>query len=199
MEPDANPPIVDDDPASAFAALRGEVSLLRRAVEGLTAERQNAPDYTPTLTAITTRLGEFTKFMAAVAHSPSMRLTPESVAQQIATGVEAARAADRATLDGAAAALRSSTASIDGIVEKAWAADRQNRWLLGTGIGGALTGALFWAIVPGEIARALPTNWNVPEKMAARTLRLDVGNIIECGRRSQKKNLEEMALDRTND
>ena len=29
-----------NDPASAFEALRGEISLLRRAVEGLTAERQ---------------------------------------------------------------------------------------------------------------------------------------------------------------
>jgi hypothetical protein len=36
-----------DDPGEAFDALRAEVSLLRRAIEELTAERQSAPDYTP--------------------------------------------------------------------------------------------------------------------------------------------------------
>ena len=41
-----------DDPARAFEKLRGEVSLLRLAVEGLTAARENIeiPDYQPTLT-----------------------------------------------------------------------------------------------------------------------------------------------------
>ena len=56
MESHANSPIAPDDPATAFAALRGEVSLLRRAVEGLTAERQNVPDYSPTLTDLSRRL-----------------------------------------------------------------------------------------------------------------------------------------------
>src|SRR3546814_12082283 len=44
-----------DDPAQAFAELRSEVSLLRRAIEGLTAERQNAPDYAPTLKVLAGR------------------------------------------------------------------------------------------------------------------------------------------------
>src|SRR3546814_1754394 len=40
-----------DDPAAAFDRLRGEVSLLRSAIEGLTAARESIdiPDYEPTL------------------------------------------------------------------------------------------------------------------------------------------------------
>src|SRR3546814_7931077 len=40
-----------DDPARAFERLRGEVSLLRSAIEGLTAARESIdiPDYEPTL------------------------------------------------------------------------------------------------------------------------------------------------------
>jgi len=72
MEPDTNPPVAHDDPASAFAALRGEVSLLRRAVEGLTAERQNAPDYTPTLTGLSSRLAHAEELLGKIAASPAI-------------------------------------------------------------------------------------------------------------------------------
>lgn len=56
MEPATPPPSANGDPANAFAALRGEVSLLRRVVEELTAERQNAPDYIQTLTEMSGRM-----------------------------------------------------------------------------------------------------------------------------------------------
>lgn len=39
----------DHHAADAFELLRREVSLLRRGIEALTAERQATPDYTPTL------------------------------------------------------------------------------------------------------------------------------------------------------
>ncbi len=49
----------DADPAEAFERLRGEVALLRRAVEGLTAARESIdlPDYEPTLARTETVLG----------------------------------------------------------------------------------------------------------------------------------------------
>lgn len=164
-----------DDPASAFAELRGEVSLLRRAVEGLTAERQNAPDYTATLAATASQLGEVRKMMTAVAQSPAMRLTPENLSHEIAKAGATARAGDRDNLDRASASLQTSIASIDGVVGRAWAAERQDRWLIGAALIGALAGMLLCSILPGEFARALPESWNVPERMAARVLRLDIG------------------------
>jgi hypothetical protein len=142
MEPDANPPIARDDPTSAFAALRGEVSLLRRAVEGLTAERQNAPDYTPTLTGLSSRLTRAEELLGKIAESPAMRLTPENLAMSIVRASEIARAGDRETLEKSGAALRASISSINGVVEHAWAADRQWKQLYWTGGGGLLMGAL---------------------------------------------------------
>jgi hypothetical protein len=142
MERDTNLPIAQDDPARAFADLRGEVSLLRRAVEGLTAERQNAPDYTPTLTGMSAGLAHQEQLLGKMVESPAMRLTPENLAVSIAKASEIARAGDRESLDKAEAALRNSIASINGIVEHAWAADRQWRQLYWTGGAGLFLGAI---------------------------------------------------------
>lgn len=142
MESNTNPPIVQDDPANAFAALRGEVSLLRRAVEGLTAERQSAPDYTPTLTGLSRRLTHVEELLGKVTESPAMRLTPENLAVSIARASETARAGDRELLDRAGATLRTSIASINGIVEHAWTADRQWNQLYWTAGGGFFIGAI---------------------------------------------------------
>src|SRR3546814_10506272 len=116
-----------DDPAQAFAELRSEVSLLRRAIEGLTAERQNAPDYAPTLKVLSGRLTRIEAFMGEVSESPAMRLTPANLAVSIERASETARAGDRDIIETASAVLRASIASIDGVIEKAWAADRQIR------------------------------------------------------------------------
>lgn len=163
-----------DDPASAFAELRREVSLLRRAVEGLTAERQNAPDYTPSLKAHSARLAQIEAHLSKVAESPAMRLTPESLAASIVKAGKTTRAGEREIIQKAGDSLQSSIGRINAVVEQAWTADRQNRWLIGVGLAGVLFGILMWSILAGEIARSLPTSWRVPEKMAARTLRLSL-------------------------
>jgi len=142
MEPAIHQPSANDDPASAFTALRGEVSLLRRAVEGLTAERQNAPDYTPTLTELAGRLGRVEGFLGKVAESPAMRLTPDNLAASIARASEGVRAGDRENLDKADAVIRASVASINAIVEQAWTADRQWKHLYWTGGVGFVLGIL---------------------------------------------------------
>src|SRR3546814_11278589 len=84
-----------DDLAQAFAELRSEVSLLRRAIEGLTAERQNAPDYAPTLKVLSGRLTRIEAFMGEVSESPAMRLTPANLAVSTERASETARAGDR--------------------------------------------------------------------------------------------------------
>lgn len=142
MEPGPNQPTAQDDPTSAFAALRGEVSLLRRAVEGLTSERQNAPDYTPTLTNLSRRIAHVEELLGKVTESPAMRLTPENLAVSIARASETARAGDRESLDKARGTLRTSIASINGVVEHAWTAHRQWKQLYWTGGGALFTGAI---------------------------------------------------------
>jgi hypothetical protein len=142
MEPDANPPIAHDDPGRAFADLRGEVSLLRRAVEGLTAERQSSPDYTPTLAGLSGRLAHQEQLLGKIIESPAIRLTPENLAVSIAKASAIARAGDCETLVKAAATLRTSIASINGVVEQAWSADRQWKQLYWTGGGGLFLGVV---------------------------------------------------------
>jgi hypothetical protein len=142
MELDTSLPIANDDPTGAFVALRGEVSLLRRAVEGLTSERQNAPDYTPTLIGLTRRLANVEELLGKVSDSPSMRLTPENLAVSIARASETARAGDRESLDKTATTLRTSIAGINAVVEQAWTANRQWKQLYWTAGGSLFIGAI---------------------------------------------------------
>lgn len=122
--------------------LRLEVGLLRRAIEGLTAERQNAPDYTPTLTELAGRLGLIEGFLGKVSESPAMRLTPDNLAASIVKASETVRARDRENLGKADAMLRASVASINAVVEQAWTANRQWKLLCWTGGGSFLLGIL---------------------------------------------------------
>src|SRR3546814_10830521 len=141
MDSESALPGTNNDPASAFEALRGEISLLRRAVEGLTAERQAAPNYKPTLAAMAERL-------AAIEHSPAMRLTPKDMRAEVVQVAEQASAKARDTIARTSARLSVSLGKVDGLIERAWTADKQNRWRTGTGIAGLFGGILLWSAVP---------------------------------------------------
>lgn len=142
MDNDSARSAASNDPAIAFAELRSEVSLLRRAVEGLTAERRNAPDYTPTLTELAGRLSRVEEFLGKVSESPAMRLTPENLSASIAKASETVRARDRENLGKADAMLRASIASINTVVEQAWTADRQWKQLYRTSVAALAVGAI---------------------------------------------------------
>lgn len=162
-----------DDIAEAFEALRGEVSLTRRAVEGLTAARERLPDYSATLGRMADALTQAAEGVDRVERSPAVRLSPAALADEIRKASTEARAEDHALLRDTRDALTRSIGRIDSIVERGQAVDRQARRLIWTGAGGALAGALLMSILPGAIARSLPASWHVPEWMAARTIGLD--------------------------
>lgn len=169
--PSHSPPDTHDiDPAAAFEALRGEVSLTRHAVEGLTAARERQPDYTATLTEIASRLDAFAASMEWVEKSPAMRLTPASLTTEIVKASADARAGDLHLVHEARDAILKSAGRIDGAVDRAWSTHRQHRLLARCMAGSLLAGMLIWSVLPGAIARALPERWHVPEWMAARTL-----------------------------
>jgi len=174
------------DPAEAFDRLRAviegqdrELALLRRAVEGLAAERAaiDAPDYSETfgvlqqgVDAATGRLDHIGKMLAA---APVMAMTPEQMAQRIAAAGNAARREDQAALAKAGEDKARVTAELRAIAGSAWTrADQKNRQLW-FGLGGAAIGILAWTILPGLVARDIaPASWQWPERMAARTLDL---------------------------
>jgi hypothetical protein len=164
-----------DDATRAFEELRGEVSLNRRAVEGLTAARERIPDYSVTLGEMSEMLKANAAGIARLEASPAVRLSPANLVQEILKASSDARAEDARRLDAAREALARSVGRIDSIVERGQAADSQLRRLVWSCAGSALAGALLWSTLPGAIARSLPGSWHVPEWMAARTMRMDGG------------------------
>lgn len=162
-----------NDIDQAFEALRGEVSLTRRAVEGLTAARERVSDYSATLGQMTEVLKRAAEGIDRVERSPAVRLSPAALTDEIVKASAEARAEDHVLLRETRDTLTRSIGRIDGIVERGQAADRQLRSLIWSGAGGALAGMMLTAILPGAVARSLPASWHVPEWMAARTIGMD--------------------------
>lgn len=175
-----------DDPAEAFDRLRAviegqdrELALLRRAVEGLAAERGaiDVPDYSETLghlqqgvNTAAENIGRIGQFLKA---APALAMTPEQMAQRIAAAGSAARREDQAALAKAGEDKARVMADLRAIAGSAWTRAEQKNRQLWFGLGGVAVGILVWAIVPGLVARDLaPASWQWPERMAARTLDL---------------------------
>jgi hypothetical protein len=164
------------DAAEAFEAMRGELALLRRAVEGLAAERGaiDVPDYTETLGELQRglntaaenigRIGQFLKT------APALAMTPEQMTQRIVAAGAAARREDQAALATARKGLDDMTRQLHAYVVSGRTGDQQNRWLGLVAIGGVLVGVVLWTLLAGPILRATPDSWRWPESMAARTL-----------------------------
>lgn len=162
------------------AAIEGqdrELALLRRAVEGLAAERAHidVPDYSETLSVLqqgldgaTGRLDHIGKMLAA---APVMAMTPEQMAQRIAAAGNAARREDQAALAKAGEDKARVMAELRSLAGSAWTRGDQKNRQLWFGLGGVVIGILAWAILPGLVAREVaPESWQWPERMAARTL-----------------------------
>lgn len=123
------------DPARAFEDLRAEVSVLRRAIEGLPAamREHRPPDYSPDLALLGKGLDEIGQALETVLASPALNLTPEQQGQGIARAGsvlvrEAAQRLDRATQE-----AERERARLSSLIGQAWARDRQVRMLYWTG------------------------------------------------------------------
>ncbi|MGW8192546.1 DUF6118 family protein [Sphingomonas hankookensis] len=166
----------DDAAAEAFEELRAEVTLLRRAVERLAAERAELPqpkDYDETLGRIAQAISKLSERMNVLAERPGISITPEGIARQVAAAAGTVRAEDQRTIAAAGKSLEDATRALHGYIASARRGDEQNRWLAWTAIGAVAFGMLLWAAFAGAVARAVPESWLWPERMAARTLRLD--------------------------
>lgn len=131
-----------NDPASAFEALRGEVGLLRRALEGLAAERQAAPDYMPTMADQARRLAGMERLLEELSRSPALRLTPEGLITDIVRAGDSARAGDRDTLKRTNTDLRAAIARIEGAVRTARTAEQQRYFLAGMMLAAVYVGVI---------------------------------------------------------
>lgn len=163
-----------DDPAEAFDALRSEVALLRRAIEGLSAQQPEAPpNYSPTLAKIekaTVALGARIEEMSA---SPVLALTPEMVASQLRSHATLARNEVHGEMLSAISTVTKAGGALASLATRIRTRDAQLRWLVYAGGGGALLALVVWLGLSGPMIRALPAAWQVPERMAAATLGQD--------------------------
>lgn len=162
----------EDGAARAFGQLTREVSLLRAAVEGLTAAREaiDIPDYEPTLERTEKILVALAQRIDPITKSPALAMTPEHMAGQIASAATAARRDDARLVAESRSALDLAMREIGRRLASARRGDEQNRWLLWAGLGGLGAGLLLYAALAGPIARMMPASWHWPEGMATRVL-----------------------------
>ena len=165
----------EDEAAQAFEGLRAEVSLLRRAVERLTAERADGghePDYSEPRGVIANNNPAIAQRGDALVKSPALALTPEEMNRQIAAAGSAGRAEDRRVIAAARQTIEEVATRLGRQLESHVMADEQRRRLWRVGIAGIAIGMALWAILAGPIARVLPASWLLPERIAARSLRM---------------------------
>jgi hypothetical protein len=160
------------NPEAAFNQLRAEVSLLRRATERLTDERDNVIDYTPTLGAIQKHIAEFVAWAKKINAQPGMQLTPEEISREIDQSAVYLRQCDHDKLDEARKHFGYRMQELRELIRQPQQAEQQDQELKYNRIAFLIAGMIVWSIVPGAIARSLPVSWGVPEWIAARMLGL---------------------------
>lgn len=132
----------DSSPAEAFEALRREVVLLRRALEGLAAEQKAQPDYSGVLAGIGQRIKEQNAALGAMAEAPALQLTPDAMAQQIMHASQQVRAEDARMLGHAQNGMTSATHQIEAALTSARTAQKQQKLVRWSAAAGALVGAI---------------------------------------------------------
>ena len=159
----------------AFTRVEGELALLRRAVERMAVERAELPeqpDYSETLAGMVQKIDATLQRADALVVAARDGATPRHVVDRIVAAGGDARAEDRRMIATAATELKDATRVLQGVVASARRGQEQNRWLMWSAIGGIVVGMILWAAFASVVARAVPANWQWPEKMAARTLSL---------------------------
>lgn len=157
----------DSDPATrAFNRLEGEMAMMRRAVEHLATEKSeiDIPDYSKTL-------GEMANRLVSIERQPAMQMTPEDFEARMTAAAARARRDDEVLIVAAKRERGEAIRDLRAIIGTANSIYEQKRlrwWYVG---GGLLAGCLLWSVLPGFVARILPTSWHLPERIAARTVR----------------------------
>nr|CRY97953.1 hypothetical protein [uncultured prokaryote] len=153
------------DPAAAFEALRAEVAALRVSAE---QDRDGpvAPDYAPTL-------GKIAATLAAIEAHPALALTPEAFGYQVHQAREAAQQQGGRELANAVQRVDAAGVVLERLAQSQRTGREQVRQIAIMTAVGAVAGVTVWVSFSGPIARVLPASWNVPERMAAATLRLN--------------------------
>lgn len=171
----------DGDAEEAFDHLRGEVALLRRAIEGLLADPvRMPPEVSRQLRAQSVELTRLADETQRLAGSPLLDITLEGVRQHIVN-------LDRTITDRFEAPWIRSLADLQRVGgefarygKEARIQELQRRQIAWAAAAGAIVAIAAWLVLSGPIARALPERWQVAERLAAATMDL---NRLQAGRR----------------
>lgn len=152
--------------------LEGRMAMVTRAVEHLAIERQSIeiPDYTPTLGQMNGHLAALVGETRTIRESPAQRLTPKSLAHEIAEAAKIAREADRATITQSLNLHREADADLRRAIGNVRTKEQQRWYMAYCGGGVLLAISLLWLIYPGWAASIGPRSWLWPEALARRTL-----------------------------
>jgi hypothetical protein len=157
------------DAAQAFEGLRGEVSVLRRAVEALPAawKTNQAPDYAPSLGAIAKGLAEVTGRLGRIEQHPALQMTPDQHQYAMSHAGEQVMRGAASRLDEATQTTYRHGQELARLIRAMREKRKQLEYLLWTGGAALLVGLLISPL----LARVLP--FGLDSRMAAFILKAD--------------------------
>lgn len=155
----------------AFDNLRGEVALLRRVIEGLLAEPSKAsPEIARQLRSQAGELKRLADETERLAGQPVLALTPEALADQLRGMRRTVENELHAPWRVAIVDVERAGAELARCAGQVRTSEHQRRQVTIVALmSGSLTLAS-WLALSGPIARALPKQWQVAERLAAATL-----------------------------
>lgn len=160
----------EDTATEAFERLCEEVAQLRRMMRAFEeALSVRGPDYSPTLGVMAKRLQE-------IESHPALQYTPQRYGAEVDAATDAISRRFESQVQGALASISYASGEIGRFARELRGRDAQRKAVVYAIAGGLFTGATLWALAAGPAARALPGSWQVPEQMAAATLRRDRWN-----------------------
>ncbi|MGH7077808.1 MAG: DUF6118 family protein [Acetobacteraceae bacterium] len=174
-----------DGAEQAFAALRAEVTAQHRVLERMAAaltasDRQEAPDYSPTLGAIAKELKAVTARLGALEQMPALAVTPEHQAAGLRLEIEKANEEMRRGLGHSRVELDGAVSTLRELIGAVRTRRDQQQWLCAVGGIGVMLGVLLWFLLPlvlpwgaGDWLSALPLGGGPLQAGAALMQRAD--------------------------
>jgi hypothetical protein len=174
-----------DGAERAFAALRAEVAAQHRVLERIAAmlaapDRQEAPDYSPTLGAIARELKAVTARLGALEKMPALAVTPGHQAAALRLEIDKAGEEVRRGLGHSRVELAGAVRELHGLIGAVRERRDQQQWLWTVGGIGVMLGVLLWFLLPlvlpwgaGDWLAALPIGGGPLQAGAALMRRAD--------------------------
>lgn len=153
------------------ADVRAELSVMRRAVEGIgpALTRAQPPDYSPTLAQISTLQKAIVVAITKIEQHPALQTAPEAQAARTAHAIEEAVRGPLREAERVARTVQGSAQAIEGALGSARVRQAQNGRLAQAGAVGAVLGLVLFPLVLFPLARALPLG-SLPDTLAASAL-----------------------------